>query len=259
MRAIADDQRRAAECDHRSRERVDTFPRSTSRYSSPALQSSAKAPSMPAPALGPSLATPLPKRAETGVNVLLSAPRDADDIDRADAARGAEVPISKTTSAVEQHARCHCDTDPTARNAEPVDLLGEMNAAGSAESISLCSRPRKRARPASAAAATVRTQERTKGERFTGEVRRGPSLCRSTSRRAKAPCDRRRRRADQRIRIEKITRRSCRRNGCKAKSAEFGAGPAFAIMQGCPKLQESGAFVKLMPPGEDPAFQWSVC
>lgn len=57
---------------------------------------------------------------------------------------------------------------------------------------------------------------------------------------------------DGRIHIEKINYPFLSQSGCKGTGPEFGAGIRFAIERGWLDLHESGTYVKLMLPGEDP-------
>lgn len=57
---------------------------------------------------------------------------------------------------------------------------------------------------------------------------------------------------DGRIHIEKINYPFLSQSGCKGTGPEFGAGIRFAIERGWLDLHESGTYVKLMQPGEDP-------
>ncbi|MDA9520116.1 hypothetical protein XI06_07005 [Bradyrhizobium sp. CCBAU 11434] len=54
-----------------------------------------------------------------------------------------------------------------------------------------------------------------------------------------------------RIHIEKINAPFLSKNGCKATGFEFGAGIKYAIEKGWMELHESGAYVRLLSPGDN--------
>lgn len=55
-----------------------------------------------------------------------------------------------------------------------------------------------------------------------------------------------------RIHIEKINGPFLSKAGCNASGSEFGAGFKYAIEKGWLELHESGTYVRIKTPGEDP-------
>lgn len=90
-------------------------------------------------------------------------------------------------------------------------------------------------------------------ERSDGKERRRTPLCGSGSGRTKTA-----RSAalvepiNGRIHIEKINGPFLSKAGCNASGSEFGAGFKFAIEKGWLELHESGTYVRIKTPGEDP-------